>query len=107
MERSVTRALLNHPHPLPVTAAPDYSLIGRFACVCTVDDQEFPQGSGRTKKEAKTEAARNAFMALLGLEDQDQDDGMTSVTVCFLVCLSAFLSVCWSTNTLSQTEYLW
>jgi len=37
-----------------------------------VDGQEFPQGQGKTKKEAKTNAAKNAFTELLNLEVDDE-----------------------------------
>ncbi|KAF6037789.1 hypothetical protein EB796_003909 [Bugula neritina] len=50
------------------------SLGMRFACSCTVDGQEFPQGQGKTKKEAKTNAAKNAFTELLNLEVDDEPD---------------------------------
>lgn len=45
----------------------------RFACVCSVDDQTYPQGQGKTKKEAKTNAAKIAFQIILGI-DEEQDD---------------------------------
>ncbi len=41
----------------------------KFGCICEVNQQPFPQGVGRTKKEAKTEAARHAFSMLLGIEE--------------------------------------
>ena len=45
------------------------SILAKFACVCKVNDREFPQGTGKTKKEAKTAAAKIAFTTLLGLGD--------------------------------------
>ena len=38
----------------------------RFANLCVFGEKAFPQGRGRTKKDAKTEAARITFSALLG-----------------------------------------
>ncbi|XP_067932536.1 double-stranded RNA-specific adenosine deaminase-like [Watersipora subatra] len=54
--------------------APINPLIGcRFACVCTVDGVEYEQGHGKTKKEAKTAAAKNAFSVILGISEVDDE----------------------------------
>ncbi len=50
------------------------SIIAKFACVCAVNGKQFPQGNGKTKKDAKTVAAKIAFTALLGVEEDDVDD---------------------------------
>jgi hypothetical protein len=47
----------------------------KFACVCTVNGVMYPQGTGTTKKDAKTEAGKLAFTAILGIEDDDIDEG--------------------------------
>lgn len=49
--------------------------LSRFACVCSVEEQTYPQGQGRTKKEAKTNAAKIAFRMILGLDKAEEDDG--------------------------------
>ena len=36
-----------------------------FAVVCRINGRPFPQGAGKTKKDAKTEAARIAFKTLI------------------------------------------
>ena len=41
----------------------------RFACECTVDGKLYPQGTGQTKKIAKTNAAIIALDTLLGLKE--------------------------------------
>ena len=51
------------------------SIIAKFACVCSINNRDFPQGTGKTKKDAKTEAARNAFMIMLGIDDDAQGEG--------------------------------
>ena len=51
------------------------SIIAKFACVCSVNTRDFPQGTGKTKKDAKTEAARKAFMIMLGINDDAQQEG--------------------------------
>lgn len=44
-----------------------------FASVCTVEGKSYPQGTGKTKKEAKTEAARVAFCRILGVGDDSME----------------------------------
>ena len=51
-----------------------------FANVCTINGEAFPQGTGRTKKSAKTDAAIKAFTALLEM-DNDVEGWFT---VCLL-----------------------
>ena len=51
------------------------SIIAKFAIVCSVNTRDFPQGTGKTKKDAKTEAARNAFMIMLGIDNDAQEEG--------------------------------
>lgn len=46
----------------------NYSLTNQFACECTVDGITYPQGVGRNKKVAKTNAAEIAFNIILGYE---------------------------------------
>ena len=41
----------------------------RFGNECTCDGKLYPQGVGKTKKEAKTNAATIAFRAVIGLDD--------------------------------------
>jgi len=36
-----------------------------YACECEVDGKKYPQGLGKTKKQAKTEAARIAMDSIL------------------------------------------
>ena len=55
------------------------SIIAKFACVCSVNQRDFPQGIGKTKKDAKTEAARNAFMIMLGINDDAQEEGKSII----------------------------
>ena len=43
------------------------SILAKFAFVCSINDRDFPQGVGKTKKEAKTDSAKVAFDSLLGL----------------------------------------
>lgn len=50
----------------------NYSLRNKFANECTVNNITYPQGTGLTKKEAKTAAAKNAFMIIL--EEQTFED---------------------------------
>lgn len=50
-------------------------IVVRFACVCSVDGEAYPQGQGKTKKEAKTNAAKEAFQSILGLGEIDDDGG--------------------------------
>lgn len=44
------------------------SLVSKFANACTVNNITYPQGTGKTKKDAKTAAARIAFNIILGEE---------------------------------------
>ena len=53
----------------------------RFACVCSVDGEAYPQGQGKTKKEAKTNAAKVAFQIILGIDDVDEDAGRSYLHV--------------------------
>ena len=50
------------------------SLIAQFAIRAKLNGKPFPQGTGKTKKEAKTAAAKIAFSMLLGLEEADVED---------------------------------
>ena len=49
-------------------------MTSRFAYVCTIDGTAYPQGCGKTKKEAKTNSAKIAFTMLLGVDEDDIDD---------------------------------
>lgn len=42
-----------------------------FACECKVGNKTYHQGVGKTKKDAKKEAAKNAFEAILESYDDD------------------------------------
>ena len=55
----------------------NFSYVNKFANICTVEGTTYPQGTGKTKKEAKTNAAKIAFTALLGLEEEsvEKDQG--------------------------------
>lgn len=66
-------------------------LFARFACICTVDGVVFPQGQGKTKKEAKTHAAKNAFAEILGIEEPDEETGKTLILK--FVWLQVFLHI--------------
>lgn len=66
-----------------------YSLSAKFACVCTVQEKIFPQGTGKTKKEAKTNAAKIAFTKLLGLAEETE--GMYPIHVPVPHSCSSFL----------------
>ncbi|KAL4224333.1 adenosine deaminase [Mactra antiquata] len=46
----------------------NYSLSNKFAYACSVAGIEYPQGTGKNKKEAKTASARIAFNIILGEE---------------------------------------
>ncbi|XP_060067861.1 adenosine deaminase domain-containing protein 1-like [Ylistrum balloti] len=49
----------------------------QFAMTCTVNGKEYPQGLGRTKKDAKSNAAKIAMSIILGVYDEvveDSDD---------------------------------
>lgn len=59
-----------------------FSMTVKFANVCTVDGKTYPQGVGKTKKEAKAEAARIAFSMILGLDsDSEEEDDNTRITL--------------------------
>lgn len=45
-----------------------------------MDDRKFPQGQGKTKKEAKTAAAKIAFSEMLGIADDIDEPGMIFLT---------------------------
>lgn len=47
------------------------SIVARFASTAKVNGKPFPQGVGKTKKDAKTAAAKVALTKLLGLESED------------------------------------
>ncbi|UJR27274.1 hypothetical protein I4U23_008569 [Adineta vaga] len=56
----------------------------RYANYATIDDVQFPQGTGRSKKEAKIAGARRAFAALLDLDEEAFDTkfaGMSDVKI--------------------------
>ncbi|CAH1802225.1 unnamed protein product [Owenia fusiformis] len=60
------------------------SIVDRFANYCEIEGiGKFPQGTGKTKKEAKTNAAKIAFTALLGVEEDDVEDEKESGKVLF------------------------
>ncbi|XP_063971614.1 adenosine deaminase domain-containing protein 1-like [Lytechinus pictus] len=44
-----------------------------YAVVAIVDGTKFPQGKGRTKKDAKAAASRIAMRAFLGMDDEEAD----------------------------------
>jgi len=56
----------------------------RYANYATIDNVQFPQGTGRSKKEAKIAGARRAFAALLDLDEEAFDTkfaGMSDVKI--------------------------
>jgi len=54
----------------------NYSLVNKFANECSVNGVPYPQGTGKTKKEAKTQAAKIAFNIILGFESyEDYGEG--------------------------------
>lgn len=55
-------------------AVEQYSFTAKFASECRIGTTHYPQGVGKTKKEAKTNAAKVAFTKLLGLDEDDVDD---------------------------------
>ena len=65
------------------------SIIAQFASVCTVDGVDYPQGTGRTKKDAKTAAGKVAFTAILnvGLDDIDEEIGKIGLFIDLTVIL--------------------
>ncbi|XP_041348456.1 adenosine deaminase domain-containing protein 1-like [Gigantopelta aegis] len=48
-----------------------YSFSAKFASMCIMDGMNYPQGVGKTKKEAKTNAAKIAFTIVLGLNQEE------------------------------------
>lgn len=44
-------------------------ILGGFACECILDGVTYPQGIGKTKKEAKIDAARIAMNGYLGIDN--------------------------------------
>ncbi|XP_046583472.1 adenosine deaminase domain-containing protein 1-like isoform X2 [Haliotis rubra] len=64
-------------------AVEQYSFTAKFANECRVGTNRYPQGVGKTKKEAKTNAAKIAFTMLLGLDEDDVDDNSRSGTVVY------------------------
>ncbi|XP_041363999.1 uncharacterized protein LOC121379431 isoform X2 [Gigantopelta aegis] len=44
--------------------------VAKFICVCTINGISYPQGIGKSKKHAKTEAARIAFTSVSGLSQE-------------------------------------
>ena len=61
-----------------------YSFSAKFASQCTMDGINYPQGTGKTKKEAKTNAAKSAFSIVLGLNQEEMEaDGRWLVNKCF------------------------
>jgi len=53
-------------------AVPDDAPGGQFAYQCTVDGKPYPIGLGRTKKEAKTESAIEAFEILITVNNDPE-----------------------------------
>ncbi|XP_046337714.1 adenosine deaminase domain-containing protein 1-like isoform X2 [Haliotis rufescens] len=64
-------------------AVEQYSFTAKFANECRIGTTHYPQGVGKTKKEAKTNAAKVAFTKLLGLDEDDIDDDSGSGTVIY------------------------
>ncbi|XP_067684217.1 adenosine deaminase domain-containing protein 1-like isoform X2 [Haliotis asinina] len=64
-------------------AVEQYSFTAKFANECCIGTTRYPQGVGKTKKEAKTNAAKIAFTMLLGLDEDDVDDNSGSGTVVY------------------------
>lgn len=67
--------------------------------MCTVDGTEYIQGQGKTKKEAKTAAAKNAFTAILGLDEVDEEAGkfnLLSIIQCIHLCFLCLLLITYS-----------
>ncbi|KAL5017270.1 hypothetical protein ScPMuIL_006859 [Solemya velum] len=50
------------------------SLTSNFAYMCKISGVSYPQGVGKTKKEAKTNAAKYAFISILGLKDDSHEN---------------------------------
>ena len=76
MEYAATMKLPVEFRETCVEMAPGVStLLAQFANVCTLDGHVYPQGVGRTKKDAKTNAAKVAFSIVLGLREDDREMG--------------------------------
>lgn len=70
-------ALKRWPLSFKEVASDIQSFGTQFAQTCSVNGKEYPQGSGRTKKDAKSNAAKIALSIILGIyEDvvEDSDD---------------------------------
>ena len=50
----------------------NYSIVNKFANQCCIDGNAYPQGVGKTKKDAKTDAASIAFRMILGMTEDEQ-----------------------------------
>ena len=50
----------------------NYSIVNKFANQCFINGKAYPQGVGKTKKDAKTDAARIAFKMILGMGEDEQ-----------------------------------
>jgi hypothetical protein len=62
-----------------------------FAYVCNVDGKEYRQGLGATKKEAKTNAAKNAFNIILGFDEEEEVDNVDGkISFKFENCMLTF-----------------
>ncbi|XP_052228574.1 double-stranded RNA-specific editase 1-like [Dreissena polymorpha] len=61
-------AMQRHTATFKEVPVKSYSLVNKFANECSVDDISYPQGTGKTKKDAKTNAAFIAFNIILGDE---------------------------------------
>ncbi|XP_052799737.1 adenosine deaminase domain-containing protein 1-like [Mya arenaria] len=61
-------AMQRHTTTFKEVPVKNYSLVNKFANQCSVNGVAYPQGTGKTKKEAKTNAAFIAFNIILGLE---------------------------------------
>lgn len=51
------------------------NLTSKFAYVCKISGVLYQQGVGKTKKEAKTNAAKYAFISILGLDGDTPENG--------------------------------
>ena len=57
-----------------------------FAMVTIINGKSFPQGCGRTKKEAKTNAASVGFRILLGISGEDVATDISKLILLFNIC---------------------